>query len=156
MQHATAGNDALESALPRSVAYPQGQVLFQLSVISRSLMWREVTNLPSLPKNGRVVDRKQHTHRRLVDSDRASGLPDFQNRQIVSPISNPSIPTIAHISPASTSSTFMFFQYPRTTCKSLIRLLISCHPVSLCQRVTGHTGFQFSPVSRLPIAIRPI
>ena len=60
-------------------------------------MWREVTNLPSLPKNGLLLMVKACSslvHR--FECRKASG---FSKSHIVSPISKPSKPTTAHISP---------------------------------------------------------
>ncbi len=125
---------------------------FSSSLSSRSLMWREVTYLPSLPKKGEllIVNNILIVGSSIAIGVRASG---FSKSAIVSPISNPSIPTIAHISPASTSSTFCFSS-PSNNIKSLIRLLICVTPSRL-QRVTGIPDFSFPRVS-LPIAIRPI
>ena len=124
---------------------------FSNSRSKRSLIWREVTYLPSRPKNGEslMVNNILMVGSSIAMGSSASG---FSKSAIVSPISNPSIPTSAQISPHCTSSTFCF-PIPSKVIKSLIRVLTNVTP-SLLQRVTGIPDFNVPRVS-LPMAIRP-
>ena len=81
-------------------------------------MWREVTNLPSLPKKGEllIVNNILIVGWSISVLGNASG---FSKSAIVSPISNPSIPVIAQISPQGTFSTWIL-PIPSNTCNSLI------------------------------------
>ena len=91
------------------------------SLARRSAIWREVTYFPSRPKKGlslmvKVID--------IVGSSMAirgsgSGL---LASATVSPISKPSIPTSAQMSPLFTDSTF-FLPIPSNVCSSLMRCL---------------------------------
>ena len=81
-------------------------------------MCLEVTNLPSLPKNGELLMVKSML---IVGSSmeiggRASG---FSLSAIVSPISKPSMPTTAQMSPHCTLST-LAFPSPSNTMSCLI------------------------------------
>ncbi len=76
------------------------------SAVRRSPMWRLVTYLPSRPKNGlslmvKVIDIVGSS---IAILGRGSGLSGVLT---VSPISKPSMPTSAHMSPFSTHSTFL-------------------------------------------------
>ena len=75
------------------------------SSIKRSCICRDVTNFPSCPKNGEVliVNNIDIVGSSIAIVGSGSG---FKKSVIVSPISNPSIPTNAQISPDSTSSIF--------------------------------------------------
>ena len=107
--------------------------------------------LPSRPKKGEslMVNNMLMVGSSIAIGANASG---FSKSAIVSPISNPSIPTSAHISPHSTSSTFCL-PIPSNVIKSLIRVLICVTP-SLLHNVTGMPDFKVPRVS-FPIAIRP-
>jgi hypothetical protein len=73
-----------------------------------SLICLEVTNLPSFPKNGESLIVNNIL---IVGSSIEIAVPllqDFQISAIVSPISKPSTPTIAQISPAN----FFYFFCP--------------------------------------------
>ena len=114
-------------------------------------MWREVTNLPSFPKNGEslIVNNILIVGSSIAIDASASG---FSKSAIVSPISKPSTPTIAQISPAITSSTFLRPR-PSKVCNSLI-LDLNILP-SLFTKDIGIPSFK-TPLSNLPIAIRPV
>ncbi|CUP46016.1 Uncharacterised protein [Segatella copri] len=70
-------------------------------MFKRSWMWRDVQNLPSLPKNGESLMVKSML---MVGSSTAIGGSGsgFSKSQMVSPISNFSKPITAQISPEST------------------------------------------------------
>ncbi|MNY03466.1 hypothetical protein D3C86_1360860 [compost metagenome] len=76
----------------------------------------------------------------------------FSKSATVSPISKPSIPTIAQMSPAITSSTFLRPR-PSKVCNSLI-LDFMILP-SLFTNEIGIPSFK-TPLSKRPIAIRPV
>ena len=76
----------------------------------------------------------------------------FSKSAIVSPISKPSTPTIAQISPAITSVTFLRPR-PSKVCNSLIRDFTTVP--SLFTNEIGIASFNI-PLSRRPIAIRPV
>ena len=82
-------------------------------------MWRDVTNLPSRPKKGlsfmvKVIDIVGSS---MAMRGRASGV---SASATVSPISNPSSPTMAQMSPLPTSCTRLR-PIPSKVCSSLIR-----------------------------------
>ena len=81
-------------------------------------MWREVTNLPSFPKKGELLIVNTIL---IVGSSIAIGLSGsgFSRSQTESPISKPSIPTSAQISPDETSVVFVR-PSPGNVCRSLI------------------------------------
>ena len=91
---------------------------FSSSFSRRSLIWREVTNLPSLPKKGESLMVKSID---IVGSSIAIGGSGsgFSKSQIVSPISNFSNPMTAQISPQSTPSV-RTCPIPSKVCSSLI------------------------------------
>ena len=79
---------------------------FSNSLFNRSWMWREVKNLPSFPKNGESLMLNNIL---IVGSSisivcNGSG---FSASQTTSPISKPSMPVNAQMSPACTSDTFL-------------------------------------------------
>ena len=76
----------------------------------------------------------------------------FSKSAMVSPISNPSTPTMAQISPAITSRTFLR-PSPSKVCNSLILDFIIVP--SLFTKAIGIFSFK-TPLSRRPIAIRPV
>ena len=120
------------------------------SLVRRSAMWREVTNLPSLPKKGEsfmvnVID--------MVGSSmamRGSGSGLFMSAT-VSPISNPSMPTSAHMSPLFTLSTFLR-PMPSNVCSSLMRCFTT-EPSFLQSAISIPS--RISPLCTRPMAIRP-
>ena len=116
-----------------------------------SLMWREVTNLPSFPKNGEsfMVNNILMVGSSIEIVGKPSGL---SASAIVSPISKSSRPTIAHKSPAVTSSTF-FLPKPSKTSNSLI-LDFTTDP----SLFTNETVLDASstPRCKRPMAILPV
>ena len=130
---------------------------FSNSLLRRSCICRLVTNLPSCPKNGLSLMQKVMD---IVGSSMAIGsnASGSLKSQIVSPISNPSIPIIAHISPLRTTSVLMC-PIPEKVCNSLILVLISIFspfavsPLALAN-ITCCPSLN-SPRCTRPIAIRP-
>ena len=124
---------------------------FSNSRSNRSLMWREVTYFPSRPKKGEslMVNNMLMVGSSMAIGAKASG---FSKSAMVSPISNPSIPTRAQISPHWTSSTFCF-PIPSKVMRSLILVFTKVTP-SLLHSVTGIPDFNVPRVN-FPIAIRP-
>ena len=123
---------------------------FSSSFSRRSDIWREVTNRPSLPKKGESFIENNM----LIVGSSISILfngSGFSTLQIESPISKPSIPVKAHISPPLTESTFTFF-IPSNTNTSLI--LCFFWVPSLLDKIIGMFGF-IAPLVSLPIAILP-
>ncbi|CAI8166320.1 MAG: Uncharacterised protein [Bacteroidota bacterium] len=116
-----------------------------------SLMWREVTNFPSLPKNGEslMVNNILMVGSSIVIVGKASGA---SKSAIVSPISKSSKPTTAHKSPACTSSTF-FLPNPSNTKSSLIFDFTT--EASRFTKETVSEAFS-TPRCKRPIAIRPV
>ena len=114
-------------------------------------MCREVTNFPSLPKKGEslIVNNILIVGSSIAMVCKASG---FSESATVSPISNPSIPTMAQISPAITSCTFLRPR-PSKVCNSLI-LDFMIVP-SLFTKEIGIFSLR-TPLSKRPIAIRPV
>ena len=115
------------------------------SFIRRSWMWREVTNLPSFPKNGESLMANSML---IVGSSIAIGgnASGFSKSQTVSPISKPSIPTNAQISPDETS--FVFTRpKPSNTWSSLI-LDLNISPLRF-------TSVMFIPSFKVPRCTRP-
>lgn len=114
-------------------------------------MWRDVTYFPSLPKNGEslIVNNMLIVGSSIAIGSSGSG---FSKSQIVSPISNPSMPTSAQISPHSTRSTLVLLN-PSNTIRSLIRVLTIVLPSRLAS-VIGIPDFSVPRVN-LPTAIRP-
>jgi hypothetical protein len=82
-----------------SVASTRKAKFFSNSFSSRSLRWREVTNLPSFPKKGESLIVKIML---IVGSSMViGGMPSGASKSAtVSPISKPSMPLKAQISPA--------------------------------------------------------
>ena len=120
------------------------------SLVRRSAIWREVTNLPSFPKKGesllvKVIDIVGSS---IAIRGKGSG---FCKSVIVSPISNPSIPTKAQISPELAFSTFVRPK-PSNKCNSLIRLLVK--DPSFLHNATSIPS-RSSPRWIRPMAIRP-
>ena len=115
-------------------------------------MWREVTYLPSLPKKGELLIVKSID---IVGSSIAMGGSGsgFSKSQIVSPISNPSMPVMAQISPQGTSSTF-FLPRPSKIISSLMRVFCMVLPSRLAS-VTLCPAFS-DPRVTLPTAMRPV
>ena len=121
------------------------------SFIRRSWMWREVTNLPSLPKKGEslIANNILMVGSSIAMGGSASGL---SKSQTVSPISNPSIPTSAQMSPEETS--FVFTRpKPSKTWSSLI-LLLNISPLRFTS-VIFIPSFNVPRCTR-PTAIRPV
>ncbi len=137
------------SALP--VSSTRNAKFFSNSFAKRSLIWREVTNLPSFPKKGEslIVNNILMVGSSMAIVLSASG---FSKSATVSPISKPSIPTRAQISPAFTSSTFNL-PSPSNVCTSLIRDFLIVPSL-----FTNEIGM-FSlivPRNKRPMAIRPV
>ncbi|MCY1234611.1 hypothetical protein D3C87_881030 [compost metagenome] len=139
-------NLSAESVSPTFIAK-----FFSNSLVKRSLICLEVTNLPSLPKKGEslIVNNMLIVGSSIAIVCNASG---FSKSATVSPISKPSIPTIAQMSPAITSSTFLRPR-PSKVCNSLI-LDFMILP-SLFTNEIGIPSFK-TPLSKRPIAIRPV
>ncbi|MNS48283.1 hypothetical protein D3C72_808490 [compost metagenome] len=139
-------NLSAESVSPTFIAK-----FFSNSFVKRSLICLEVTNLPSLPKKGEslIVNNMLIVGSSIAIVCNASG---FSKSATVSPISKPSIPTIAQMSPAITSSTFLRPR-PSKVCNSLI-LDFMILP-SLFTNEIGIPSFK-TPLSKRPIAIRPV
>ena len=114
-------------------------------------MCLDVTNFPSLPKKGEslMVNNILIVGSSIAIVCKASG---FSKSAMVSPISKPSIPMIAHISPAITSCTFLRPR-PSKVCNSLILDFITFP--SLFTKDIGIPSFK-TPLSKRPIAIRPV
>ena len=110
-----------------------------------------VTYFPSLPKNGEllIVNSILIVGSSIVIDGRASGL---SGSEIVSPISKPSSPVTAQISPAVTLSTFTLANPSYK--KSSFTLVLSTDP-SLFTRATVWLATN-SPLFSLPIAILPV
>ena len=121
------------------------------SFIKRSWIWREVTNLPSRPKKGESLMANNIL---IVGSSLAIGgnASGFSKSQIVSPISKPSIPTNAQMSPEETSDTFAR-PIPSNVCSSLIFDF-----TKLPSRLAKDTFIPSLSVPRCtrPTAIRPV
>ena len=124
---------------------------FSSSFCRRSLIWRDVTNLPSRPKNGEslMVKSIDIVGSSMAIGGRGSG---FSKSQIVSPISNLSRPIMAQMSPLCTSDTF-FRLIPSKTCNSLI-FVFSIFP-SRCE-IDMFCPSASTPRCTLPTAIRPV
>ena len=124
---------------------------FSNSFSKRSLRCLEVTYFPSLPKKGEsfIVKIMLMVGSSIFIGGNASG---FSISAIVSPISNPSIPLMAHISPTFTCLT-LIFPSPSKTYNSLIFVFI-CE-LSLFMRHTGIFSWIIPRCTR-PIAIRPV
>ena len=120
------------------------------SFCKRSNIWREVTNLPSLPKNGEllIVKSIDMVGSSIAIVGNASG--SFTSA-IVSPISKPSIPITAQISPDWTEDTFVRPK-PSNTSTSLI-FDFTIEPSRL-HNITSWPSFS-SPRWTRPTAIRP-
>jgi len=124
---------------------------FSNSFSNLSFKWREVTNLPSLPKKGELLMVKSIL---IVGSSISIGfIPSgFSKSATVSPISNPSMPSMAHISPAGTGVFTRTFSNPSNKYNSLMR--------DFCMRPSRFTSDigMFScrvPLCTRPMAIRP-
>ena len=117
---------------------------------NRSWTWREVTNLPSLPKKGELLMVKSID---IVGSSmamvgRASGV---AASAIVSPISKPSMPITAQMSPDATASTFL---RPKPSKTSISLIFDRTALPSRLQR-TMSCPSRSSPRWTRPTAIRP-
>ena len=143
---------------PETIHLPSSSLFFtrrakflSSSFIKRSWIWREVTNLPSLPKNGEslMVNNILMVGSSIAIGGKASG---FSKSQTVSPISNPSIPTNAQISPDETSVVFTRPR-PSKTWSSLI-LVLNISPLRFTS-VTFIPSFKVPRCTR-PTAIRPV
>ena len=121
------------------------------SFCKRSWIWREVTNFPSLPKNGESLMVKSML---MVGSSMAIGgnASGFSKSQTVSPISNPSMPIMAQISPDDTDSTFLR-PNPSKVFNSLIFDLTKVP--SRFAKVMFMPSFKVPRCTR-PTAIRPV
>ena len=136
---------------PSSGAFTTRRARLRSSSFSRrSAIWRDVTNFPSRPKKGesllvKVIDMVGSS---IAMRGSASGV---LMSAIVSPISNPSIPTRAQISPEAALSTFVR-PIPSKIWSSLIR----CFTVepSRLQRTISCPSCN-SPRCMRPMAIRP-
>ena len=120
------------------------------SFIKRSYIWRDVTNLPSFPKNGELLIVNNID---IVGSSIAivgSGSGSLASA-IVSPISKPSTPIIAQISPDWTASTFVR-PSPSNTSISLI-FDFTIDPSRLQSMISCPS--RSSPRCTRPTAIRP-
>ena len=137
-------NTLNESAEP--VSSMRSARFFSNSLYKRSRKWREVTNLPSFPKNGEslFVNTIDMVGSSIVIGGNASG---FSKSATVSPISNPSKPTIAQISPHWTSVLIFSLPSPSNVYSSLI-FDFTIEP----SRFTNET---FCPPISVPRAIRP-
>ena len=139
----------------RSVASSKGSTrrarFFSSSFSRRSLMWREVTNLPSLPKKGEslMVKSIDMVGSSMAIGGRGSG---FSMSQMVSPISNFSRPITAQMSPQSTLSVRTWL-IPSKMCNSLI-FVFSSEP-SRWAMVTCWPSFKVPRCTR-PTAMRPV
>ena len=140
--------DRLEKELERNLAMARFR---SNSFSKRSLMWRDVTNFPSFPKKGESLIVNNIL---IVGSSIAMvGSPSGDSiSATVSPISKSSNPTMAHKSPATTSSTF-FLPSPSKTSNSLI-LDFTIEP-SLLTNETASDAFS-TPRCKRPMAIRPV
>ena len=124
---------------------------FSNSFSKRSLICLEVTNFPSFPKKGEslIVNNILMVGSSIAMVARLSG---FSISQTESPISKPSKPTKAQISPAFTSATF-FLPKPSKVCSSLI-LVFTILPSRFTKEICI---FSFKiPRCNLPIAILPV
>ena len=113
-------------------------------------MWREVTYLPSRPKKGesllvKVIDMVGSS---MAIRGSASGV---LTSAMVSPISKPSMPTKAHISPEAALSTRVR-PMPSKMCSSLMRCF-TVEPSRLHSTMSWPS--RNSPRCMRPMAIRP-
>ena len=124
---------------------------FSVSNCKRSRIFCEVTCLPSFPKNGELLIENNMLMVGLSISivGKASGI---SGSAIVSPISNPSIPFTATISPAM-ASFVLDFPSPSNVINSLMRAFFTLP--SLRHNAMGIFSVTFPRVTR-PIAIRPV
>ena len=108
-------------------------------------MWREVTNLPSLPKKGEslIVNNILMVGSSMAMGGNGSG---FSKSQMVSPISKPSTPTTAQISPDETASVFLRPK-PSKVCSSLI--------LDFIRLPSRFASVIFIPSFRVPRCTRP-
>ncbi len=134
-----------------SVSCTRRAKFFSNSFIKRSLMCLEVTNFPSFPKKGEslMVNNILIVGSSIAMVFKPSG---FSRSAMVSPISKPSKPTTAQISPATTSSIFLRPK-PSNVCSSFILAFLM-----LPSRFTKETcipSFK-TPRCKRPIAILPV
>ncbi len=134
-----------------SVSFTLRAKFFSSSLVKRSLMCLDVTNFPSFPKNGLslIVNNILIVGSSMAIDANFSGA---SKSATVSPISNPSIPTRAQISPAITSGTFKRPK-PSKVYNSLI-LDFTILP-SLLTKEMGWPSFKV-PLCKRPIAILPV
>ena len=86
-----------------SVSSTRNATLVSNSLVKRSRIWREVTNLPSVPANGEVFTIKSIV--KVGSSTLNMGTPiGFSLSQMVTPIPMSSMPEMMTMSPASASS----------------------------------------------------
>ena len=123
---------------------------FSVSFISLSRKWRDVTNLPSRPKNGELLMLNiiLIVGSSTLITGNASGN---STSQIVSPILNSSKPTIAQISPALTSVAF-FLPSASKVYNSFTFIFLM--PPSACTNAICCPSLTV-PLATLPTAIRP-
>ena len=124
---------------------------FSISCIKRSRIFCEVTCLPSFPKNGELLIENNMLMVGLSISmcGNASG---FSASAMVSPISNPSIPFTATISPAC-ASLVLLLPKPSKVINSLMRAFLMVP--SRWHKLTGMFSRMVPRVTR-PTAIRPV
>mmetsp|Transcript_37956 Transcript_37956/g.112374 ORF Transcript_37956/g.112374 Transcript_37956/m.112374 type:complete len:248 (+) Transcript_37956:730-1473(+) len=118
----------------------------------RSLMLRDVTNLPSLPANGDVLTLKTIDTVGPSTSIVSSGI-GVSRSQMVSPIAMSEMPVIAAMSPACTSSTGTFAKLLYTYSS----LTFAVRTWSGVRLLTIETAWPFRivPDTTRPIAMRP-
>ena len=151
--------DKCNSPRPETIHLPSSSSLLRTrnarflsnSLVKRSWMWREVTNLPSLPKKGESLIANSIL---MVGSSMAMGGngSGFSKSQIVSPISKPSTPTTAQMSPDETAFVFLRPK-PSKVCSSLILDFIRLP--SRFASVIFIPSFSVPRCTR-PTAIRPV
>ncbi len=134
-----------------SVSWTRKAKFFSSSLVNLSFICLEVTNLPSFPKKGESL---MVNNMLMVGSSMAMVCSPSGCSQsaTVSPISKPSSPTMAQMSPVWTCSTFLRPK-PSKTCSSLI-LDFTMEPFLFTKEI-------FCPALRAPrvkrpMAIRPV
>ena len=138
-------------SIESSIGRTRSARFFSSSLFKRSLMWREVQNLPSFPKKGESLMVKSIL---IVGSSTAIGGSGsgFSKSAIVSPISNFSRPITAQMSPESTASVFLC-PIPSKVWSSLI--FVRSWVPSRWQIVIFCPSFNVPRCTR-PTAIRPV
>gem|GEM_PF-5330564 len=135
-----------------SVSSTRRARFFSVSLYKRSRNWRDVTYLPSRPKNGESLLANNML---IVGSSTLMVLSGSGSRlsHTVSPMSNDSSPSRAQISPAITGSLVFSFARPSKRYNSLMVDFIIVP--SLFATETTSPAFMLPRVT-LPIAIRPV